>query len=371
MIDHTTEMEKQVRTLRKRSIFTLFLTWLALFFTVIGIAAGYKNFLRVHDKSKAASDDAKVAMALMPQMASKLSIENWQREIRSQLIASQVQSTKELGELKELKNSTAYIETALKQQVEQLTRQQQLLKVGIPEAAVQPESYWQISEVRYLLKIASRHLNLNQDAATAITALKAADSELMALGLTGLLPIRNLIAKDIASLQEYQTVDLIEVIDAIDALATRLKPKTDQASDAAESAEVQTAEILGDLPDAANTMLNRMKARIDDAVVIKRYDNKLAKTIKGDTQQVRYELIRLKLETLKLLALKSQHDAYQTQLKQLGELLKTEHIDLVDNFALVALAKLEAIDLETKVPVLLAGQLLDELIATGAAKVQP
>ena len=369
MIDQTTEMEKQVRTLRKRSIFTLFLTWLALFFTVIGIAAGYKNFLRVHDKSKAASDDAKVAMALMPQMASKLSIENWQREIRSQLIASQAQSTKELGELKELKNSTTYIETALKQQVEQLTRQQQVLKAG--NTQTQPESYWQISEIRYLLKIASRHLNLNHDSATAITALKAADSELMALGLTGLLPIRNLIAKDIASLQEYQSVDFAKVISAIDTLGKRLKPKTDQESVEAESVEVKTAEVFEDLPDAASSMLNRMKARLDDAVVIKRYDNKLAKTIKGDTQQVRYELIRLKLETLKLLALKSQYDVYQTQLKQLGELLKTEHIDLVDNFALVALAKLEAIELEPKVPVLLAGQLLDELLVAGVAKVQP
>jgi uncharacterized protein HemX len=371
MIDHTTEMERQVRTLRKRSVFTLFLTWLALFFTIIGIAAGYKNFLRVHDKSKAASDDAKVAMALMPQMASKLSIENWQREIRSQLMASQEQSTKELEELKALKSSTIYIETALKQQIEQLTRQQQLLNASKIHATGQLGSYWQISEIRYLLKIASRHLNLNHDSATAITALKAADAELMSLGLTGLLPIRNLIAKDIANLMEYQSVDLTKVFLAIDALADQLKPKIDEENSAEQSAELKTAEVLGGISDDANSILNQMKARLNDAVVIKRYDNKLAKTIKGDTQQVRYELIRLRLETLKLLALKPQYKVYQSQLKQLGELLKTEHIDLVDNFALVALAKLEALDLEPKIPTLLAEQLLDELLVADVTRVQP
>lgn len=374
MIDQTTGMERQLRTLRKRSIFTLFLTWLALFFTVIGIAAGYKNFLRVHDNAKKARDDAKVAMALVPQMASKSSIENWQREIRSQLISSQTQSTKELSELKQLKSSTTYIETALKQQVEQLTRQQQLIKTGKPQVASKPEHYWQVSEIRYLLKIASRHLTINQDSETAITALKAADAELIALGVTGLLPIRNLIAKDIASLEAYQAIDLTKVIAAIDTLGETLKPKVSQDRSLESDDESKAPDAAANQVNDADSVLNRMKARLNEAVVIKRYDNKLAKTIKGDTQQVRYELIRLKLETLKLLALKSQYDIYQTQLQQLSQLLKIEHADLVDYTALVALTKLQMIELEPKVPTLLAGKLLDELLVAGVAnitKVQP
>ena len=369
MMDHSNGLEKQIRTLRKRSLFTLFLTWLALFFTVVGIAAGYKNFLRVHDKAKLATTDAKSAMALVPQMASKKSIENWQREIRSQLVITQTQTTEELSELKLLKNSNTYTEDTLKQQIEQLTRQQQLLKLNSPQTATQPESYWQITEIRYLLKIATRHLNINQDVSTAISALKAADQELMALGNPKLLAVRGLIASDIAKLQKYQSVDLTSIITAIDDLNTQLVPKVVLDSDEEVNAEADVSKV-DLLAVDTNSMLNRIKAKLDKTVVIKRYDYKLAKTIKGDTQQVRYELIRLKLETLKLLALKSQYGIYQGQLQQLGQLLKREHLDLLGKDALKALAKLESIQIQEALPILLASDLFDELIAGGVTKVE-
>jgi len=369
MMDHTSGLEKQVRTLRKRSIFTLFLTWLALFFTVIGIAAGYKNFLRVQDKAKEARDDAKVAVALVPQMASKTSIENWQREIRSQLISSQAQTAKELSELKSLKSRNTYIETTLRQQVEQLTSQQ-FLNRNNNSTTGNPEKYWEVAGVRYLLKIATQNLSLNQDAKTAIAALREADRELISLGLPNLLPIRGLIAKDIASLQAYQLVDLSSVISAIDDLAEKLQAKSNQDQQFAESdGSVDSAKSADKLTEKTGSILKRMKARIDETVVIKRYDNKLAKKIKGDTQEIRYELIRLKLESLKLMALKSQQGAYQDQLKQLKDLLNQEHSGLLDDTVLAALGELESIELEPKLPRLLAEPLLNELLV-GAPKEQ-
>ena len=370
MIDQSTSLEAQIRTLRKRSIFTLFLTWLALFFTVIGIAAGYKNFLRVHDKAREARDDAKVAMALIPQMASKLSIENWQREIRSQLIASQAQASEELKELKSLKTSNAYIETTLKQQVEQLTHKQQFVSSQQGNSNSNSETPWQVAEIRYLLKIASRHLILNSDANTATAALKAADQELISLSLPSLLPLRRLVAKDIANLQEYQAADLNAIIVAIDELAKQLTQRVNAEAKLLEDDSAEDPKAAEDLEEQTDTLLKRMKARLDETVVIKRYDNKLAKKIKGDTQQVRYELIRLKLETLKLLALKPQPKAYDAQLEQLSDLLNEEHIDLLDNSVLSALAKLVALDIQAELPTLLAGQYLDELLVS-ASKDQP
>jgi len=363
MIDHTSDLEKQVRTLRKRSIFTLFLTWLALFFTVIGIAAGYKNFLRVHDKAREARDDAKVAVALIPQMASKASIENWQREIRLQLASNLAQSSNELLELKSLKASNDYIEATLQQQVEQLTRQQQLLKPDGNSESGHPKSYWEVAEVRYLLKIASRHLTLNQDAKTAIVALKAADEALIGLGLPYLLPIRGLIAKDIANLQAYQAVELSEVIFAIDDLASKLQAKVNQDQLGKDNELAIDQSEVSDTPvDEPDSILQRMKARLDETVVIKRYDDKLAKKIKGDTQSIRYELIRLKLESLKLLALKSQQSAYQAQLNQLRQLLNREHSQLMNYNTSAAINRLEAMQLTPKLPNLLAAPLLDELL---------
>ena len=370
MIDQPTGLDTQIRTLRKRSIFTLFLTWLALFFTIIGIAAGYKNFLRVHDKAKQAMDDAKVAMALMPQMASKISIENWQREIRSQLIANQAQTAEELTELKSLKTRNDYVEITLKQQVEQLTQQQQQANRQTNPVSIQSAQHWQIAEVRYLLKIATHHLHLNRDANTAIAALKAADQELISISLTKLLPLRSLVAKDIANLQAYESVDLGAVIAVIDELSGLLKSKISSQSGSSINGFVEADEANDDPDKKTNTLLKRMKARLDETVVIKRYDNKLAKRIKGDTQQVRYELIRLKLESLKLLALQAQPDAYQQQLKQTVELLNKEHADLLDTAISTSLTELQTLDIEAKLPSLLAPRYLDELLVA-VAKVKP
>ena len=365
MLDHTTGLEKQVRTLRKRSIFTLFLTWLALFFTVIGIAAGYKNFLRVHDKAKEARDEAKVAMSLMPQMANKRSIDEWQMEVRSQLLANQLQASKELSELRTLRNKNTYTESALQQQVEALTRQQEVASLN-PSAGMSNDP-WQLSSVRHLLKTASMHLSLNQDVTTAVTALKAADWELIELGMSRLLPIRNLIAKDIASLEAYQAIDIANVIGLIDDLALRLQPKQVQSiAKLSAAAEGEKSDAVVEESEVSDSILDRMKSRFDETVVIKRYDNELAKTIRGDTQQVRYELVRLKLETLKLLALKSQEGLFQNQLKQLTSLLKNEHIDLVDNSALVALARLESVELSPELPRLLSVELFDEWVLNAA-----
>ena len=370
MIDHTTGLERQVRTLRKRSMFTLFLTWLALFFTIIGIAAGYKNFLRVHDKANAARDDAMAVMTLMPQMASKSSIENWQREIRSQLVSNQVQASQEFGELKSLKESNQYLESALKKQIEQLTHTQHGLSNNVSNRG-DARKTWQVAEIRYLLKIASRQMVLNQDAETAIKALKAADQELIVLGEPDLLPIRDLIVTDIANLQEYKAADLSVVVQAIDDLSKQLKPEIKLEKQITRDPKaVAESDPTGGSDEKDGSILKRMQAKIDEAVVIKRYDDDLAKTIKGDTQQVRYELTRLKLESLKLLALKSQHNAYHTQLKHIAELLNEEHIGHLSDSVEAALARLESIDIKAKVPNLLAVKLLDELLAS-SAKEQP
>jgi len=50
-------MDEQLKLLKKinrRTRFTQFLAWLALFFTAIGIAAGSKHWFRIDDKTKLA-----------------------------------------------------------------------------------------------------------------------------------------------------------------------------------------------------------------------------------------------------------------------------------------------------------------------------
>lgn len=314
MVDHTSGVEKQIRTLRKRSLFTLFLTWLALFFTVIGIAAGYKNFLRVHDKAKEAGLDAKVARNILPELARKDVIQDWQEQVREQLKVSSEQNALELAELKKVSNTSAYVADTLNEQVRQLTIQQETLKSPQKQA-----NQWKAEEARYLLRTALRKIQLDQDPLAAQKALLLADEVLVDLGSSAYLPVRQALATDVALLKRVAMPNQTELVRLIDELESALKTEMLPES-AANTDSLDQAEIA----DGRNSLLERVQASISEVVVIRQYDQALAKRISGDAQTVRFELLRLKLESLKLLGLQSRVDAYQLQLKQIREIVKQE-----------------------------------------------
>lgn len=310
MMNQTSGLEKQVRTLRKRSLFTLFLTWLALFFTVVGIAAGYKNFLRVHDKAKEATFDAKVARNLLPELARKDSIQDWQQQVRQQLKVNSEQSARELAELKKVSNTSAYVADTLNEQVRQLTIQQEVLKSPQKQA-----NNWKAEEARYLLRTALRKIQLDQDSVGAGKALQLADEILVDLGSQVFLPVRQALAKEVALLKRYSRPNQTELVSSIDQFASRLKTSM-------FSAKVSVTEAASN--EGRNSLLERVKASINEVVVIRRYDQALAKRISGDAQSVRFELLRLKLENLKRLGLHQQVEAYQLQLAKIHEILQQE-----------------------------------------------
>ena len=319
MANHSSGMEKQIRTLRKRSLFTLFLTWLALFFTVVGIAAGYKNFLRVHDKAKAAGLDAKVARDLLPELARKDVIQDWQEQVRQQLKVSSAQNALELAELKNVSNTSAYVADTLNEQVRQLTIQQEIVKAPQRQA-----NQWKAEEARFLLRTALRKIQLDEDPAAAQKALLLADAVLVDLGSPAYLPVRQALATDIAILERAETPNPSELVRQIDELAANLKTSMTSAPIASDDSLEALASAGG-----RNSLLERVQASISEVVVIKKYDQALAKRISGDAQAVRFELLRLKLESLKLLGLQQRVDAFQLQLQQIRELIKQEQAPLL------------------------------------------
>ncbi len=353
MIEHSAGIEKQLKTLRKRSVFTLFLTWVALFFTVIGIAAGYKNFLRVHDRATQAKADAEVAKTLLPQLARKDEVEGWQREVRQQLKTSSLQYANELEELRVVKDSTAQVADALNDQVKALTIQQRI--VNSPSLKTQR---WQLNEVRYLLRMASRKLTLERDVLSARQALMEADLLLVELAYPDLLPIRAQISRDIAGLKNYQPLDFTAFNSRIDRLMQDLKPVP--VVSAAATGEVTP---LLDSEGRNDSLLDRVKDSINEAIVVRPYDEALAQQISGDATEVRYQLLRLRLESLNLLALRGEQAAYQQQLKQIRALLTQEQTS-VSPAITDRLAELERVNLRPQLPALLAAKQFDELLAT-------
>jgi len=358
MMNNNASLERQLKTLRKRSTFTLFLTWLALFFTVVGISAGYKNFLRVHDKAKDAQQSAMSTAQLVPSLASKESVEIWQQGVITKLKENSEQLAAELDELKAVKESNTYIAEALNKQVEQVTLQQ-----SKQQTTVVPSQQWKVTEARNLLQVASRKLALDKDVEAAKQALTLADQSISEAALPSLLPVRAQIAKDIVLLSRHKPVMLDDVVTAIGRLSKQLKPEvTTVTTDRSVISKLET--------DGSDTVINRMKESINKAVVIRAYDDNLAKKINGDTVAVRYALLELKLESLKLLALKQQQAAYDVQLGQIIEQLESEHSEPLALPIRQSLDVLKSFKLNTKLPSISSPELLSSTLVEeyGVAK---
>ncbi|PWQ99370.1 uroporphyrinogen-III C-methyltransferase [Leucothrix arctica] len=353
MMNSNSSLERQLRTLRKRSTFTLFLTWLALFFTVVGIAAGYKNFLRVHDKAKAAQEMALQFSNIAPAFATKSEVDSWQQGISKKLEKTNAQASAELSELKAVKESNEFITEALSKQAQQMTIQQ-----NSQQQAVAPSQQWKANEARYLLQVASRKLLLDQDIEAAQQALVLADQALAQAAMPRLLTVRAQIAKDIVLLNSYQPVDLADVVEKIGNLSESLRP---QDSDIPAEASIRKLLKVTET-DGRNSMINRVKESINNAVVIRTYDEKLAKKITGDTDTVRYALLQLKLEGLKLLALKHQQTAYDLQLTQIIEQLENDHTTSLSSTQKESFDELKSLTLIARVPVIVSTDMLGTLL---------
>lgn len=97
------------------------------------------------------------------------------------------------------------------QYTEQLQLQVQALRQQIQQSASAPPKHWVLMEVRYLLQRASQNLVLQQDVASAIALLQAADKQLTELNNPALLVVRQAIATDLTALQKLSLPDTTSV----------------------------------------------------------------------------------------------------------------------------------------------------------------
>ena len=81
---------------------------------------------------------------------------------------------------------------------------------------------WTLAEIDYLLRIASRRLQISNDINSAIAALTAADQRIFDLGDLSLFPIRKQLNKDIASLKALHQVDVNGAAMSIDQMLEHL-----------------------------------------------------------------------------------------------------------------------------------------------------
>lgn len=367
------DQQQFLKKLNRRTRFTQFLVWIALFFTAAGIAAGYKNWLRIHEKAKTGLAGIAEIREEIPSFAKKEEILPLQATVKKQLQQNRAHFDKALIELKEIQQSTKHLANTVYDQVEQITKQHDA-SINIQKPLVIQD--WSILEVRFLLQTGIYALQLKQDKQAAMSAFKMADKLLLERGATKFFPLRKQISQDIARLTLYPIPDTALLSEKISFLQSLLKSEktTDKNPNknnkTSTSKEVTRKENLTENTDN-NSLINRVKKTFKEAVVVRKFDQSLQTEMDAETQNNLFQLLSLKLETLRIMLLQKQNKNYHQQIKRIEELLNKYYPDNQLIRYKSTLAELNSVNLTPKMPDISKSlKLLDSISALEKSKNQ-
>lgn len=316
------EQQKSLKKLNRRLRFTQFIAWMALFFTAVGIAAGYKNWLRIHDKAKTNVVEIKQIKQQLPNFSDKTKVAALEKKLNENLIDSKKHLDRAMTELRTIQDSTQHIAETVYTQVEALTKQQQaIVKIQTPSI-----KDWSLGEVHFLLQTAVQRFDLKQDKQGAIAAFKLADTLLVERGSLALLPVRKQISQDIAAIKQFAAVDISALSQQINSLLTQLKPVTVNTEANARAiellptnnnAEDKPSNTVGSKKPTKDSLVTRVKKTINDAVVIRKYNQPILTEMDIEAKERIHQLLSLRLETLRMMLLQSDDANYHQQIERI------------------------------------------------------
>ena len=194
----------------------------------------------------------------------------------------------------------------------------------------QLRSDWLMAEAEYLIQIANHRLLLEKDIATAMVALKAADTRLAEISDPSLLSIRTVLANDIQILENIKQVDLAGISVKITAMANNIPnlplntPEPENYKAAQEETIKETSKVtsLKDLPAA---MWNDIKS----LVVIRNHQKPLQPLLAPSQHFFLQQNLALTLEQARLALLNGDNAIFQERLltaeKWIKDYFDTEH----------------------------------------------
>ena len=346
-------MDEQLQLLKKinrRTRFTQFLAWLALFFTAIGIAAGSKHWFRIDDKTKLALQQINEIKAQIPDFALQQKLSVLEQEINDNFKTNKAHLDKAMAELRTIQDSTQYIADSVYIQAEELTKQKPDVNIQTPTL-----KDWSLGEVHFLLQTAVQQFELKKDKNSSVVSLKLADNLLLERGELELLPVRKKISEDIALINQYAAVDVSGISQKIDELLIALKPTDIKSLKTLENVEPVaenkvSEENNGSTTEDNETLVNRVKKTINDAVIIRKLDKPLQEDLDSDSKERLFQLFSLRFETLKIMLLQEDNVNYQKQLDTIKPLIISYYPEKDREFFIEQLKKLKQVNLSPELP---------------------
>lgn len=302
--------EQQTQESKKSAKFALFIALLALSFTAIGITAGYKHWLRMHVKTKEALTEIQLLKDKIEQTADKKMLKDFEASFKNTTNEERKTLEQALAKLEQISKQTDYAASTVNQQIDALTTRQEQQSSNTTQPQRTQQAY-----VPFILQSAQRQLHFLHDKEGTLALLKIADQMLIEAGSASHNALRKRIAHDIATLERYQPIDISTLSATISQLTKEITPLMRLEEKAKDMDE--NIVIIEDKKTLTTTVKNYLKQSI-----------KLRKTnepprqlmAKGDQKRVD-QLIQLRLESLHLMLLQRQGDAYHWQINQLIKIL--------------------------------------------------
>lgn len=330
--------------------FALFIAILALFFTVIGIAAGYKHWQRMNDRARENAADIAALRQQLQGVPANDALDTLRKDVEAKTARSLTANDQVVQEMARIENQTRQFADTVASQVEQVTfLQAKMQQNAVPASA----SEWQITEVEFLLHLANRQLHLAQDVHTAATALKEADALLAKAGTVNYLPVRQQIARDISTLEAVSTPDIAGISQRITALMLSLKPLPALDKTPTEGQAVALTDNA-DTAEQGNSLWADYKRKVetafDQAIVIRQHDQPLQMQMDADARLHLFQLLSLRLESLRLLVLQQDNAGFHSQLGLIRETVNSYYPAEQAKLLLAALDDFGKLELQPVIP---------------------
>jgi len=346
-------MDEQLKLLKKinrRTRFTQFLAWLALFFTAIGIAAGSKHWFRIDDKTKLALKQIQEIKEQIPNFAMQEKLSILEKEINDNFKTNKAHLDKAMTELRTIQDSTQYIADSVYVQAEELTKQKPEVKIQTPTL-----KDWSLGEVHFLLQTAVQQFELKKDKESSVVSFKLADNLLLERGELELLPVRKKISEDIATVNQYAAIDVSTLSQEIDDLLLGLKPVDNENTTVSRNVELIPTDKVTEKKENDQTLekeslVSRVKKTINDAVIIRKLEKPLQEDLDTDAKERLYQLFSLRFETLKIMLLQEDNENYKKQIARIISLVTNYYSEKDRTPYLEKLTELGQVDLSPKLP---------------------
>jgi len=211
---------------------------------------------------------------------------------------------------------------------------------------------WLVADAEYLLSVANERLHLAGDVGTTRSALEAADQRLRESGDSGVIKIREQIAKEISLLQGIKQADLVGIFSSLQALEGDIgKLNLLLPYSGKPVKEPQATTESSKVGEDHSSLLNSAIEELEGIVTIKHTDKPVAEILTQEQADFIREQLKVKLEIVKLALAQQNDELYQAGLTDSKQWLE-QHFVKTEDFERFSgeLARLQALNLRSQYP---------------------